>query len=654
MRRAPTTPPHTEVPPIAPPRPESLHTGDAQTDAHEPEPTAPSRSADAAGIASASATSASATSASATSASATSAIISTRLKPLITPKSSGVTAPPASGSQRPLEYARPDDPRVVNWLQRFFAGYFLLILKNVIGWLMILLAVPIGVTLPGPGGLPVFLIGFALVTFPGKRKLTSRVMRGRPLRLEAGIFTTLTTVASLIVVAGLLWFVGDRYPALIERFNIDPQQTPGLVAAVAGICVIAAVITWGVMWLLLRFVNVLIGMIPRLRRFVRPIMRRWGITLLPPPRRRVGLGGEATLRANTEIIEFSTRHRERVGTLWRVGKPWLRRMLAVGLTIGIFYFVFRPIVANWRALEPFVDALSPVRFAAAVAMLAGVLVLFRLPTWWVILRALGQTLPPAAALRIWMTSELARYLPGGVWQLVGRIWLVRPYQVPAALCSASQLLEIMLFVLANIAVAVVGLAWVGLRHLSGGYRWWTISLALLVPVFVALLHPGVFYAGAARILRWTHRPALQKRVPMPVLLGLFVWNLIGLAGQGFAIAVIVQHPLGLSLDNWWVLTGAYSLAWCAGFAAVWAPGGLGVRELVFMATLVGALPPGVRERFDPRALLSFTAFMAIVLRIWSIAGELAVAAVSYVLDLPGAMNMVRGNRKVSRAARVPS
>src|SRR2546423_11001252 len=49
------------------------------------------------------------------------------------------------------------------------------LVNNIIGWVLILLAWPVGLALPGPGGLPMFLIGFALITFPGKRHLTARV-----------------------------------------------------------------------------------------------------------------------------------------------------------------------------------------------------------------------------------------------------------------------------------------------------------------------------------------------------------------------------------------------------------------------------------------------------------------------------------------------
>src|SRR6185436_11852003 len=77
-------------------------------------------------------------------------------------------------------------------LVQFFTSYFWFIVKNVIGWIFILGSLPIGIALPGPGGIPLFLIGFALVTFPGKRRLTARVLRGRRMQLEARVYAVIS------------------------------------------------------------------------------------------------------------------------------------------------------------------------------------------------------------------------------------------------------------------------------------------------------------------------------------------------------------------------------------------------------------------------------------------------------------------------------
>ena len=85
---------------------------------------------------------------------------------------------------------------------------------------------------------------------------------------------------------------------------------------------------------------------------------------------------------------------------------------------------------------------------------------------------LKYRVPLAPAVRIWSTSELARYLPGVIWQVVGRIYLVKPYGVRGSHCSASQVLELVIFLLANMLVAVACLVWLGIKSMDGlAERW---------------------------------------------------------------------------------------------------------------------------------------------------------------------------------------
>jgi hypothetical protein len=75
------------------------------------------------------------------------------------------------------------------------------------------------------------------------------------------------------------------------------------------------------------------------------------------------------------------------------------------------------------------------------------------------------------------------------------------------------------------------------------------------------------------------------------------------------------------------------LAWCAGFLAFWAPGGLGVRELVFIGVmrLIAPLPI---QGTDFTAML---AFFSVLTRVWAVAGELILASIAYGLDFRGAI-----------------
>src|SRR5829696_8600977 len=115
---------------------------------------------------------------------------------------------------------QPGTPAKMHWtdrLQAFLQEYAWAIVRNVIGWILILLSPVLGALVPGPGGLPIFLIGFALVTFPGKRKLTARVLRGRRLRLEDRAYSVAAGFVSIVIPGIVLWIIWARYEERIRQ-----------------------------------------------------------------------------------------------------------------------------------------------------------------------------------------------------------------------------------------------------------------------------------------------------------------------------------------------------------------------------------------------------------------------------------------------------
>jgi len=554
--------------------------------------------------------------------------------------------PPAKDT--PIERALNRSELALGALRKFFAGYFWLILKNVLGWMLVLLALPVGLTVPGPAGVPLFLIGFALVFFPGKRRLTTHILRGRPLRLEASIFTAITTIASLIVMTAILWIAGAKSKQVMAHFNLDPDKSAsGYIAAVAGICILGAIVTWGTMWLSLRFVNVLIRFVPRMRRVMRRFMRRMGFRLLPPPKK-------AGLRQQAEIIEMSEGSKRRFSRIWQFLKPWIRRIGGIGITVALFWYLIKPIVLHWAEVSTLAEKISPLNFVLAVGLFAVFLFVFRTISWWTILRGLGHPVPLAPTTRIWSTSELARYLPGVIWQVVGRIYLVKPYGVPGAICSTSQVLELIVFLLANVFVAVACLLWFGIKNVHDTARIWLVVAMCLLPGLLILLHPSVFYRIMNKVISAFKRPPVATRVPGWTLMALLAWNIVGLVVMGIAIWLIVTGPLGLPIGKWWVVGGAYCLAWCAGFIAVWAPGGIGVREWVFMLVVIVILPEAIQAKYPHEALKDFARLVALILRGWATAGELVVAIFAYLFDLPGALATFKGRRPQARLTAHPS
>jgi uncharacterized membrane protein YbhN (UPF0104 family) len=133
---------------------------------------------------------------------------------------------------------------------------------------------------------------------------------------------------------------------------------------------------------------------------------------------------------------------------------------------------------------------------------------------------------------------------------------------------------------------------------------------------------------------------MEKRLTSAGLFALLFWALLGLCWQGLAIWLLVAQPSALDIppDALLLVVGAYCLAWCAGFLAFWAPGGIGVREVVFVATLKFALPPSIHHEFlSEGAFKLFLSFLSVLLRLWTILGEMILCACALMFDYRGAL-----------------
>src|SRR5689334_698192 len=115
--------------------------------------------------------------------------------------------------------------------------WVLFILKNVVGWILMLLAWPVGLTFPGPGGLPLFLIGFALITFPGKRNITARVLRGIPVNRNSRAYQTSLGITAVVLPALVLVYL--RFVQLRDLFKLLTKK--GLVLSTLYVCGVSAI-----------------------------------------------------------------------------------------------------------------------------------------------------------------------------------------------------------------------------------------------------------------------------------------------------------------------------------------------------------------------------------------------------------------------------
>lgn len=284
----------------------------------------------------------------------------------------------------------------------------------------------------------------------------------------------------------------------------------------------------------------------------------------------------------------------------------LQRILTLAVVVAIFYFLLRTLITNWTQI-PFSDLrFDPASIAASLLCLtAYFLILTR--GWSAIVAELGGRIAYARAFWIMSTSQMAKYLPGGVWYTLGRVYLAKAERITEEIGLLSVVFETFLLMLTDLIIFLAAVNFIhGDTVLSP-----MLSVAFII-VILALLYPPLLNTLLNLALRLLRRPALRLRAKYTEILKLStyffaVW-LAQIAGFYFLIRSIYPIPPA-QLPN---LAAAYTLSWITGFIVLFAPGGLGVREgmMTILLTPILPLPLAIAVSFLARVWITVFEILA--------------------------------------------
>jgi uncharacterized membrane protein YbhN (UPF0104 family) len=210
----------------------------------------------------------------------------------------------------------------------------------------------------------------------------------------------------------------------------------------------------------------------------------------------------------------------------------------------------------------------------------------------VLLAWLGLQPRWAAIVRMYLDTNLRKFLPGGIWHLTTRLSQLRDPAGPLRggaswpQALAAVLLDPLLAAAAALALVALdgwqdGLALLGL-----------LPLGLLLPRWLRPLLVALERRQARRLVAAAEEATPGPSPPLP---GGYPWRpLVALLGfvllrfSGFACCVVafdLQGSLG-----WTGWLAGFALAWTAGLVVPGAPGGLGVFEAVLLLRLGSQIP----------------------------------------------------------------
>ncbi len=291
-----------------------------------------------------------------------------------------------------------------------------------------------------------------------------------------------------------------------------------------------------------------------------------------------------------------------------------------------YYLIYNNLLLNWHQLGELDWQLRPLPFVLSMLGISGIF-LVNTQIWRMVVLAMGGvSIRPWRAAYVWFISNLGRYLPGKVWQIAGMAVMARAEGLGAMDAAASSVLNHVLVLLAG---SVVGLALFP-ASLAGEYEHLLQWTWLAAPLLLVFLHPGLLNRLLDIAAKLAGKPPVSRKLRFRDLLvwfilNVFVWLGYGLCFHWFILSVIPSAGLG-----WTDSTGIYAVGYIIGFLVLFAPGGIGVRELMFTGLLtasLGSVPATV---------------VALVSRIWLTLAELVPLAVLLAIGgLPGKKNNER-------------
>lgn len=244
--------------------------------------------------------------------------------------------------------------------------------------------------------------------------------------------------------------------------------------------------------------------------------------------------------------------------------------------------------------------------------------------WTLIVKKLDGEVKYRDCMAAYNLSLLAKYLPGGIWNLVGRVVFLQKKGVSLVVTSSSIIYEFLFLIASSTTVGGV------LLFKYDVFPTWAIIGIYACMLFFLLWPNAVIVLMNKMLVLFKRNPItlhLSRRHVLAIyLLFVLVWSVYGAAFLVFIKAM----NLGFS-QSFLQLVAILASSWLAGYLSP-TPGGIGVREGL-MVFLLGKT-----------SVASFASLISVISRVWFICAEILLIAIFFVLA---------GIRKLSRKEVAP-
>ncbi len=299
--------------------------------------------------------------------------------------------------------------------------------------------------------------------------------------------------------------------------------------------------------------------------------------------------------------------------------------LKLVLLIIVFYFIFRQFDTYWSDLVAHEWSVNFTLLALSIFLHLVALLLFS-SVWSILIKAFGFTVKLKHAFKISYITSLGKYIPGKLWPIVGMSFLAKQLNISEENAIASWIIA-MIFYLPSAFLAsflcILATPEIFTDHLKE-YLDWTIYLMALVVFVVSLLliiKPNMIFSIINIILRKLKRPLINLNLNIKTALKIYTGYMVCWIVFGFSFWLLIISISPSSDVPIIPSMVAFIFAYQLGYLAFFAPGGIGVRELVLTTILLPYIGP-------------IAASISIAARIWNMITEIVAAVICLIIKFP--------------------
>ncbi|MHC5215455.1 lysylphosphatidylglycerol synthase domain-containing protein [Enterococcus sp. LJL128] len=205
----------------------------------------------------------------------------------------------------------------------------------------------------------------------------------------------------------------------------------------------------------------------------------------------------------------------------------------------------------------------------------------------------AKKMPWRDTIMVYTKSNLLKYLPGNVFQYVGRNELATKREIPHLKVATATVFDIFINVLAAVVLSSIYF----FQH-GFSFHFNSQTILFICIGFIALILGAAVVVYAFREKAHAFLKTIKQFITLQTLKGFvsaLIYYIFTMMIQSLLFTALLVYVLDVSLNPqlFLQLFSAYTFSWLVGFITPGAPAGIGIREAVMAGATGGLINEGV-------------------------------------------------------------